>query len=69
MSSERCESPGDILNGTISYINEDSANTLVGDIITYSCDPGTELKGPSKRFCLRNGNWTEYEPECVGKYC
>ena len=69
VSLERCGPPEDILYGNITYINEDSSNVLVGDVITYSCDPGAELQGPSERFCLRTGNWSGDEPACVfGKY-
>ena len=67
VSSERCDSPDDIINGTISYLNNDSSNTLVGDLISYSCDPESELQGPRQRFCMRNGNWSDEEPVCISK--
>lgn len=67
MSSERCEQPDEILNGTISYQDNDTSNVLVGDIISYSCDPGTELQGPNQRFCQRSGNWSDSEPLCIGE--
>lgn len=56
-----------MLLGNITYANGDPSNILVGDIITYSCEPGTDLRGPSKRFCQRSGNWTGSDPECVGE--
>ena len=56
-----------MLLGNITYSNGDPANILVGDVITYSCAPGTDLHGPSQRFCQRSGNWTGSDPECVGK--
>lgn len=67
MSSERCDPPEDVANTTIAYINEDSSNVMVGDVVIYSCDPGMKLNGRSERFCLRFGNWSGSEPECVGK--
>ena len=65
VSSERCDPPEDIINGTISFINNDTSNIFIGDMITYTCEPGSELQGPQERFCLRSGNWSGYEPQCL----
>ena len=67
VSPEKCEPPDDIPNGNISYTNDDPSNTLVGDAITYSCEAGTELQGPAIRVCLKTGNWSSDQPECLGK--
>lgn len=66
VSSERCDQPEDIANGTIAYINDDSSSIMVGDVITYSCVPGMHLIGSRERFCLRTGNWTGSQPMCHG---
>ena len=65
VSSEKCDLPEDIVNGTITYINNDSSNTLIGDLVVYSCLPGHELRGVSERFCLRSGNWSGDDSTCV----
>ena len=67
VSAERCDPPAEILAGNISFTNGDPANILVGDVISYACDTGTELHGPMQRYCLRNGNWSGSEPKCIGK--
>ena len=67
MSAERCDPPAEILAGNISFTNGDPANILVGDVISYTCDLGTELRGPMLRYCLRNGNWSGAEPKCIGE--
>ena len=66
VSAERCLPPMDVPYGNISYTNEDPANILVGDVISYTCEAGMELHGPAQRFCLRTGNWSGSEPECIG---
>ena len=65
MSSEKCSPPVDIANGTIVYLGNDSFNTLVGDMVTYSCLPGHEIVGVAQRFCLRTGNWSGEDPVCI----
>ena len=65
MSSKKCNPPEGIENGTIAYINNDSSNTLLGDMITYTCLPGHDLKGDAERYCLRTGNWSGDDPFCI----
>lgn len=67
VSPERCNPPEEIENGTISFFSEDPSNILIGDSITYSCENGSRLEGPVQRYCLRSGNWSEYEPQCISK--
>ena len=56
-----------ISNGGISYEDGDPNNIFVGDRIEYYCANGTELHGSRYRFCQRNGNWSDSEPECKGQ--
>jgi len=65
VSSEKCGSLADVANGTIEYLGNDSSNTLVGDMVTYSCLPDHEMVGVAQRFCLRTGNWSGEVPVCV----
>ncbi len=55
----------EIENGTVVYVNNDSSNTLIGDMVAYSCLDGYEMKGAPERFCQRTGNWSGKEPQCV----
>ena len=64
MTAERCDPPQVLENGNVTFKDEDPANILSGDMITYICDPGTQLKGPQYRYCQRNGNWSGEEPLC-----
>ena len=62
----QCESPEEVMNGNITYQDNDPTNILPGDMIEYTCAQGTELQGPQYRFCQRNGNWSDSEPQCIG---
>ena len=53
-----------IARGTLSY----PAGTLYGDIVTYTCDAGFMLSGPSYRTCLTSG-WSDTDPVCVLGAC
>ena len=67
MAVNRCEIPTEVANGNITFQDDDPDNILPGDMIEYACNEGTELQGPKYRFCQRNGNWSEDEPQCLGK--
>jgi hypothetical protein len=64
---DQCDRPRNITNGGISYEDDDPNNIFVGNRIEYNCANGTELKGSKYRFCQRNGNWSDSEPECKGQ--
>ena len=63
---DQCNRPTNITNGGISYEDDDPNNILIGNRIEYYCANGTELHGSKYRFCQRNGNWSDTEPECKG---
>lgn len=65
MKKDRCDRPSVIDNGVV-IITKDIL--LPGDEITYTCKEGYELSGREKRYCLRTGNWSEEQPECLGIY-
>ena len=35
-----------------------------GKMVTFACDPGYFLEGPTNRLCLENGNWSDVIPTC-----
>ena len=45
------------------------SNTTFGSTVTYSCDPGYKLKGPSTVTCLANRRWSVSGNvvQCIGK--
>ena len=49
------------MNGSIS-----GNLTVYPNIVTFSCDPGFILRGPSVRKCQSNGTWDGYETVCEG---
>ena len=62
----QCDPPVEVENGNITFRDSDPANILPGDMIEYVCDDGTELNGSHYRYCQRNGNWSDEEPQCIG---
>lgn len=64
---DQCDRPTNITNGGISYEDDDPNNIFIGNRIEYHCANGTELYGSKYRFCQRNGNWSDSEPECKGQ--
>ena len=48
---------------------QNASGTTFGSTVTYSCDTGYKLKGPSTVTCLANGRWnTSGEAvQCIGK--
>ena len=63
----KCDPPHEILNGSVLFLDSDRESLLPGDMITYMCDEGYELTGNENRFCLRSGNWSGKDPECICK--
>lgn len=59
---QACSYPGTAISGRMSnvkfYYN-------VGEIITFSCDAGLELRGTKMIRCLKNGKWSNAIPTCV----
>ncbi len=61
---DRCDQPNTIDNGIVTSTKD---VLLPGDMISYTCEKGYMLSGQEKRYCLRNGNWSEEQPKCLGK--
>lgn len=36
-----------------------------GDVAHYSCDPGYQISGNTRRECQDDGTWSGDEPRCV----
>ncbi|KAL9961572.1 hypothetical protein ACROYT_G030534 [Oculina patagonica] len=39
-------------------------NYWAGEMVTFACDTGYQLEGPTTRLCLENGNWSNVVPTC-----
>ena len=39
-------------------------NYWAGEMVTFACDAGYHLVGPTNRLCLANGNWSNVVPTC-----
>ncbi|XP_056610750.1 sushi, von Willebrand factor type A, EGF and pentraxin domain-containing protein 1 isoform X1 [Triplophysa dalaica] len=59
-----CENPIPILNGLL-----EGKNYNHGDIISYSCLKGFELKGDSNQICQGDGTWSGIQPICAAVSC
>lgn len=60
-----CGDPGVPANG---YKIGD--NYWAGQVVTFACDTGYHLEGPSNRLCLQDGNWSDTMPTCeTSKFC
>ncbi|KAI8495182.1 carbohydrate binding [Branchiostoma belcheri] len=46
------------LNGLMTGSNS------YGDVVTFMCDPGYNLVGPSSLTCQSNGTWSQRSPTC-----
>ncbi|OWF45479.1 Zinc metalloproteinase nas-6 [Mizuhopecten yessoensis] len=57
---KECENPGVLKNGGIS-----KDDISIGSRITYKCNDGFVLIGPSERICTDNGTWTGDTPVCL----
>lgn len=40
-----------------------------GDVVTYACNRGYKLVGPSERTCLANQTWDDTDPSCLLIHC
>ena len=39
-------------------------NYWAGQMVTFTCDTGYHLEGPTNRLCLEGGNWSDVMPKC-----
>ncbi|XP_006159361.1 complement decay-accelerating factor isoform X4 [Tupaia chinensis] len=63
-----CPNPGDLTNGVVNI----QTDILFGSSITFSCNEGYKLLGPSTSFCVildTNVGWSESMPVCTVIYC
>ncbi|XP_013383226.1 sushi, von Willebrand factor type A, EGF and pentraxin domain-containing protein 1 [Lingula anatina] len=47
----------------------DGKDTIVFSSVSYTCDKGYKLMGPSQRNCLENGTWSKVDPICEPVDC
>ena len=47
----------------------DIFNTTLGSPAVYRCNRGFTLVGVDRRVCTETGEWSDEEPECVGRSC
>ncbi|XP_061166124.1 sushi, von Willebrand factor type A, EGF and pentraxin domain-containing protein 1-like [Saccostrea echinata] len=59
-----CMEPEDITNG-----RRNASGLLYNAIVTYECDAGYLLRGPSKRTCQSSGAWSGTAPTCEIVVC
>lgn len=57
-----CGPPDMIENGSVQ-----GEEFLFGSEVFYSCDPGFELQGPSRRICHVDKKWSPSAPTCMRK--
>jgi len=60
----RCPAAGQIADGRVS-----SNGDTMGKKLTYSCNSGYGLSGPSERICQANGKWSGIAPTCKYHQC
>lgn len=58
----QCSDPGVPANG-----GRDRASGTVGDVVTYICNFGYNLRGSSTRTCQASGSWSDSMPSCERK--
>ncbi|XP_050843098.1 sushi, von Willebrand factor type A, EGF and pentraxin domain-containing protein 1 isoform X3 [Serinus canaria] len=59
-----CGPPDMIENGSVQ-----GEEFLFGSEVFYSCDPGFELQGPSRRICHVDRKWSPSAPTCIQITC
>ncbi|XP_067409310.1 sushi, von Willebrand factor type A, EGF and pentraxin domain-containing protein 1 isoform X1 [Emydura macquarii macquarii] len=59
-----CGPPESIESGSVR-----GEKFLFGDEVLYSCNPGFELQGPSRRICHVSRRWSPSAPSCVRITC
>ena len=58
-----CGDPGVPVNGY-----KTGENYWAGQMVTFTCDTGYHLEGPTNRLCLEGGNWSDVMPTCECSY-
>uniref|UniRef100_A0A2K5XLS3 CD55 molecule (Cromer blood group) n=1 Tax=Mandrillus leucophaeus TaxID=9568 RepID=A0A2K5XLS3_MANLE len=67
-NQKSCPNPGEIPNGQIDISN----GILFGAAISFSCNTGYKLFGPTSSLCLASDSgvqWSDTLPECREIYC
>ena len=57
-----CGDPGSLLNG-----QKRGSRYWTGESVSFICNPGYRLFGPTTRMCLPSGKWSGLKPFCVGE--
>lgn len=71
-----CEAPQEPVNGSMSRITTDNdtlelmeATYALGQQVTFQCNSGFRLDGPSILTCLDDGQWEDVIPVCQSLAC
>lgn len=70
VSLEMCPSPQEIMHGSY-FIHgsgldiQDAYQYKLSTVITYKCDTGYRLIGPSSIECVQGSQWSHHAPQCV----
>ena len=49
-------------------MNYNMSGMVINTLVSFHCNEGFKLIGPSQRVCLSSGHWTEKKnPTCEGK--
>lgn len=54
--------------GVPVYGYKTGENYWAGQMVTFTCDTGYHLEGPTNRLCLEGGNWSDVMPTCECSY-
>ncbi|XP_026477208.1 CUB and sushi domain-containing protein 1-like [Ctenocephalides felis] len=59
---QACSYPGTAISGRMSSVK---FYYRIGETVTFTCDPGLQLRGARMLRCLRNGKWSNAIPTCA----